>query len=216
MSIDFLPNTAGPVQRQMAADAAARRARLFNGGPPSAPKQIVQVKPLSPFDPRRVDREIDEAVAASVAVHDPVPLPPWKQVLVQTADKYGIPVSVIVGTIRAKWVMPARYEAAYRMVHELGMSLPATGRRLNRDHTTVLHAIKRHVSMHPELRPVLDAKARERKSVRISLEDQIIQLFFRDGKSVKAISEELEVSRPSIHALVHREIVRVRKELEAA
>jgi hypothetical protein len=213
--LDLLPNSAGPVQRQMAADYAARRARLFNAPSPT-PKQIVRSRPLSPFDPRRVEREIEEAVAAAVATHEPVPDPPWKVVLHETSRKYGVPVSVILGDSRARWILPARFEAAYRMVHELGMSLPAVGRRLNRDHTSVLHAIKRHVQAHPELQPAIDAKVAEQKSVRASIEEEILRLYFAEGKSVKFISEELCVSRPMVHGLIHREVMRVREARRAA
>lgn len=205
----------GPEERSMRQRAIEARRRLFNSGP-QAPKAVIHIKPVSPFDPRRVEREIEEAVSAAVAAHPAPPLPAWKVVLSEVSEKYGVPVSMIVGTNRSKTIVPARNEAAYRMVHELGMSLFATGRRVNRDHTTVSHSINRHLEAHPELRVEVEAKATEEKAVRLSLDDEIIRLYFAEGKSVKAIAEALDVSRPTIHSLVHREIVRVREAMKAA
>lgn len=205
----------GPEERSMRQRAVEARRRLFNGPAPTT-KAIIQVKPESPFDPRRVEREIDDAIAAAVAEHPEPPMPPWKLVLSQVASKYGIPVSMLVGTCRVRTVMPARHEAAYRMVHELGMSLLATGRRLNRDHTTVLNSIKRHILANPELAFEIKVKKADEKTARLSLDDEILRLYFAEGRSAKSIADAMDVSRPYVHALVHREIVRVREAREAA
>jgi len=74
MSIDMLPNNAGPVQRQMAAEYAARRARLYNSAPAPV-RALPRPQPVSPFDPRRIEQEIEAAVANAVATH-PEPLLP--------------------------------------------------------------------------------------------------------------------------------------------
>lgn len=216
MSIDFLPNRAGPVQRQMAADYAARRARLFR--PLAPPPKLLPPKPqpISPFDPRRIEQEIEEQIAKAVEEAPAVPVPNWKRILSECSAKYGVPIEAIVGASRSRAILPARYEAAYRMVMEAGMSYPSAGKRLNRDHTTVLHAVKRHVEAHPELAPAIEAAEAAARSVRADIEDEIIRLYFADGHSVKSIAEGLDVSRPFIHALVHREVVRVRKALEKA
>lgn len=215
MSIDMLPNNAGPVQRQMAAEYAARRARLFHSAPAPV-RALPRPQPVSPFDPRRIEQEIEAAVANAVASHPEPLLPAWKAVLLDVSEKYGVPVSIITGNCRMREILPARYEFAYRMVYELGMSLLAAGRRLNRDHTTILNAIKRHVKAHPELQAAVDAKRAERASVKFSIDDEILRLYFRDARSVVSIAKELDVSRPYIHALVHAEVMRVREAREAA
>lgn len=122
---------------------------------------------------------------------------------------------MILGAIRSKHVTPARYEAAYRMVHELGMSLPATGRRLNRDHTTILHAISRHVAANPELKPKLAAAKAEEAEVRKSFDEQIVALYFDEQKTPTHIARELNISRHVVNAVVRREVVRIRKERQA-
>lgn len=89
MSIDFLPNRAGPEQRAQAANAAAVRRRLFNAPMRVEPLRIPPPRPLSPFHPQRVSAEIDAALDASVEAYAPVEMPAWKQILVMSRRSTG-------------------------------------------------------------------------------------------------------------------------------
>jgi chromosomal replication initiator protein len=107
----------------------AVRARL-NGGPPPKPVFITPPKP----DP-----------VVQVILSEPIPLTSTQQILQEVAEKHGITVQDLKGPCRRlKYALP-RHEAAYRIVKELGFSLPKTGRVLGkRDHTTILNSVRKY------------------------------------------------------------------------
>lgn len=73
-------------------------------------------------------------------------LTPWKRILEEVCEKYGISRVDILSDRRSQKYVIARHEAMYRMRHETTMSYPAIGRRLGgKDHTSVMHGIKRHM-----------------------------------------------------------------------
>jgi chromosomal replication initiator protein len=87
--------------------------------------------------------------AALLATAPPAPEPRWRPPpgsLIRdiVARHYGITRAEIQGgSHRAVYVLP-RHVAMYLCVRLGGLSLPLTGRLFgNRDHTTVLHAVKR-------------------------------------------------------------------------
>lgn len=215
MSIDFLPNRAsGPLEREMASNYAARRARLWSGGV-AEQAALPKPRPLSPFSKTRMEEQIEAAVAAAVAAGPPVEIPAWRKILMQVSEKHGVPLEVIVGFGRSKDIVPARYEAAYRMVTELGMSLPAAGRRLNRDHTTILHGVRRHLQMHPELRQVAIDQKEADVSVREEFEQEVIRRYFDKQEGATNIARQLGVNRDMVNTIVRREVVRIRQERQA-
>jgi hypothetical protein len=55
----------------------------------------------------------------------------------------GVPVAIIIGEARSGWAVTARDLAAVVMRHVYGLSGAVIGRALNRDHSTVLAAIRR-------------------------------------------------------------------------
>lgn len=84
---------------------------------------------------------------------DPVPkkLPPadpmfgaWRRIAAECAAEEGSTVEELKGPRRAASIVRGRQKAWWRMSRELGMSLPAIGRRMNRDHTTILWGIRQH------------------------------------------------------------------------
>ena len=64
----------------------------------------------------------------------------------QTAAKHRLTVAQLLGPCRERKYVRPRQEAMYRVFTECKhVSLPETGRLLGgRDHTTVLHGIRRH------------------------------------------------------------------------
>ena len=64
----------------------------------------------------------------------------------ETAAKHRLTVAQLLGPCRERKYVRPRQEAMYRVFTECKhVSLPETGRRLGgRDHTTVLHGIRRH------------------------------------------------------------------------
>jgi chromosomal replication initiator protein len=63
----------------------------------------------------------------------------------EVAEKHKMTIRKMKGDSRKIQFVKARQEAAYRLRLELNYSLPQIGRLLGkRDHTTILHAIRRH------------------------------------------------------------------------
>lgn len=69
----------------------------------------------------------------------------WKAIIAEAAVRHGLSIAEIVGSSRSRWIAWPRFEAIYNLRKELGWSLPQIGRRMgDRDHTTVLHALRRY------------------------------------------------------------------------
>ena len=111
----------------------AVRARL-NAGPSPKPVELAPPPPAAP-EPAPV---IFMTVPA-------FPFTPAQLILQEVADKHGITVKDMKGRCRKNKFSRARQEAAYIIKERLGMSLPKIGRILgNKDHTTILHGIRKH------------------------------------------------------------------------
>jgi chromosomal replication initiator protein len=76
-----------------------------------------------------------------------------------TSDIMGIPVEDICGPKRAAHIALARAVAIYVARDMTDQSLPQIGRYFGRDHSTVLHAIRRieALSADPHMRATIDA-----------------------------------------------------------
>ena len=70
---------------------------------------------------------------------------PARRILNEVAEKHKMPVASFRSKSRTMPFINLRHEACYRLSTELGFSLMQIGRLMgNRDHTTVLNAIRRH------------------------------------------------------------------------
>jgi hypothetical protein len=70
--------------------------------------------------------------------------PSAKRIVVEIAKNHGLPVATILGPTTMANIVAARHEAMAEVyVRCPGMSLPDIGRLFNRDHTTILHAIRK-------------------------------------------------------------------------
>jgi chromosomal replication initiation ATPase DnaA len=75
----------------------------------------------------------------------PAPLPSMRSIAQEVADKYEMSLEELRGPNRSPYVAHPRFEAMWRMRQQHRWSLPQIGRFFsNRDHTTVLHGIRRH------------------------------------------------------------------------
>jgi chromosomal replication initiation ATPase DnaA len=61
------------------------------------------------------------------------------------SQKTGTKVSAIYGTSRAKPAVAARHLVMY-LAHKEGLSYPVIGQAMNRDHTTVMDAVKKEIA----------------------------------------------------------------------
>ena len=87
---------------------------------------------------------------APVAVETPPPPAapaetPARKILMEVAEKHGMPVTVFRNKSRKLNHVRCRQEACFRMKQDLGFSLSQIGRLMgHQDHTTVLHAIRQY------------------------------------------------------------------------
>lgn len=96
--------------------------------------------PVSPFVPDTVE-DVGEPVAVPTVTTET----PARKILMEVAEKHGMPLTAFRSKSRTMPFINLRHEACYRLSTELGFSLMQIGRLMgNRDHTTVLNAIRRH------------------------------------------------------------------------
>lgn len=77
-----------------------------------------------------------------VVVRGRIPRAAW--ILVETASRHGFTAQDVRGPRRTSKLVIARHECIYRIRSELGMSLSAIGRVMNRDHATILYACRNY------------------------------------------------------------------------
>lgn len=115
----------------------AVRARIAN---PKAP----QVRSM-PKQPEPTEDQVAEALKPKQIVIEERPhSDPRVNILRQCAKEYGCTVNEIMGACRMKNVILARRKAMWMLNQRGTMSLAAIGRFLNKDHSTVIHALKKH------------------------------------------------------------------------
>lgn len=65
-----------------------------------------------------------------------------RQVIREVAEAHGLSIEDLVGPSRKHAHIRARWEAMRRIKEEFDLSLPRIGRFFNKDHTTVLNALR--------------------------------------------------------------------------
>lgn len=119
----------------------AVRARLDKPAKKEPAVRLIYPEPApEPFkDP------LDSAPPAPV-VEAPAPIEtPARKILMEVAEKHGMPVTVFRNKSRKLNHVRCRQEACFRMKQDLGFSLSQIGRLMgHQDHTTVLHAIRQY------------------------------------------------------------------------
>ncbi len=94
-----------------------------------------------------------ELVSAELARRDqPVTR---KQIVDAIASEFGVPAEQIMSRSRTYWIATARQTAMWAIRQRIGLSSVAIGDFFNRDHSTVLHAL-RIVEHDHELRTVAE------------------------------------------------------------
>lgn len=75
----------------------------------------------------------------------PAPVKPSiASIVARVAEAHGVPVTQIRGDSRSVSIVNARREAMYLAYQTGAFSMPQVGHFFSRDHTTVLHAIRRY------------------------------------------------------------------------
>lgn len=113
------------------------RARIAN----VVPRTVVQeTKPVEP--------EIQETPAPQVENETekkrPTFFDPRKQIVYDCAEEFGVTVDQILGDSRRTDIMLARRKAMWLMFQRNTMSKKAIGAYLNKDHSSVINAVKKY------------------------------------------------------------------------
>lgn len=81
-------------------------------------------------------------IAADLVSEYRKPVGPAARMIARVAELHGVSVQQITGDSRLPKIVSARQHAAYELC-KMGKSLPDAGRMLgDRDHTTILHAVR--------------------------------------------------------------------------
>jgi hypothetical protein len=122
----------------------AVRARLDGGVKKEPAVRLIYPEPAPAPYPDPLDSPAPVAVEAPPAPAAPAETPARK-ILMEVAEKHKMPVGAFRSKSRTMPFINLRHEACYRLSMELHFSLMQIGRLMgNRDHTTVLNAIRRH------------------------------------------------------------------------
>lgn len=70
------------------------------------------------------------------------------KLVAQVAKRHGVTVAEIMGKSRQRHIAAARQDAMRQMLLEFGDAAAAVGRMFGRDHTTVLHAVRKGNAAH--------------------------------------------------------------------
>lgn len=145
-------------EAELAGHYAGVRLRLRS---PMAPMPPPRVSPLQLTAPKYVAPPPPPAPEVEVAEDDEVAITS-RDILRQVARKHNVTVPMMIGASRRANISSARREAAGRMHMELGMSLAQIGRRMRRDHTTILHMIRVESLTNDNLREAYGFRQKER------------------------------------------------------
>jgi hypothetical protein len=131
--------------QQMRAATIAARTRL----------RLVEVKPAPQSSPAAQAPEVQAEPEGPPADHEqpigPRPVRDWlwigglapsKRIMKEVCEKYGVRLADLKSCRRTRNLVIPRHEVSYRLRMETGLSMPAIGRLLDRDHTTILHGVK--------------------------------------------------------------------------
>ena len=125
----------------------AVRARLDNGPVKETNVHVGPFMRLKGPYPDPLDSPAPVAVVIDAPANPPAEVAetPSRKILMEVAEKHKMPVASFRSKSRTMPFINLRHEACYRLSMELGFSLMQIGRLMgNRDHTTVLNAIRRH------------------------------------------------------------------------
>lgn len=127
---------------EMHAAAKARRATFYA-------RQPEPQRPAPPPSPKRVSiterqrAEIEEVFRVWLCTTPPKAEQPWKVICKVVSKATDIAFADLIGDSRVARYSHARQMACWLLRKHTAMSFPVIGRRLGRDHTTILHACRK-------------------------------------------------------------------------
>lgn len=178
---------------------AGARARLWGGAPkvricrPALPDpDDAPEPPPAAVEPRPLRILGIEELPPETPIE---PIPRWKRIAKEVARKHAMRIADLTGPQRALTQSAARREAMYRCWSELNMTLSQIGRHFNRDHTSVLAAIRRYQEVGAEA--VYSVKKGTRPTVWTADKLAMLRSMRSRGMSYANIGQRMGVSRES-------------------
>ncbi len=125
------------LREMVAADRSARAiAKRLHRTPTAVQIRARKLGLSATLIPRRDDVVKVQAASASVGGQA-------RAIMVETAKSYGYPVDEILANCRNVGIVQARHHAMWLCARDTDLSYPTLGRAFGRDHTTILHAVRR-------------------------------------------------------------------------
>lgn len=100
-------------------------------------KRIVFYDVIEMYSEVRAKTPIKEFLNAKLENY----VPPWKQVILDVCKRRKVLYKDVLGESRTQNIVRARQEVYYRLKNDRGMSYSAIGKRLGKDHSTVMHGV---------------------------------------------------------------------------
>ncbi len=174
---------------------AAYRARKRPPAPVVRPKlampEPVKSVPAPAPAPKPYDDLAQYREAYANAIPQTAPSQIAKRIIEQVCIETGISQDLIKSPIRTNPVSQARQEAIWRIAADTTLSLPQIGRIFNRDHTTILHAIRRMNDKHDAMVRVHVVGCTPPEIEQREFEAEVYRLFKDDGLDTQQIARRL-------------------------
>lgn len=137
--------TIGPIEAAFRAAHAERRARLMGAKTPAPASNapILQCRPPATPLWRRFATTFSDHVVTWQMHQAAQAMSPAVKFMRDWCHRHGIAEHEMVGVRRTRQLANARQQLIWEIHDRFGMSLPQLGRMFNRDHSTVLHAIRK-------------------------------------------------------------------------
>lgn len=101
--------------------------------------------------PKIVNVGAPKPVIVKPKIYDDPPSSTWKPIVRRIAKYHGVTYeAIVISNSKMHKVAHARQAAMYWVHRVTGWSMTQVGRRFDRDHTTVLHAIRAHTKRRAE------------------------------------------------------------------
>jgi len=129
----------GEYEASLRERAIAARRRLFNGRPPVV-AEVVATKPVPVVTPKKKPKRVS---LVERMLREKFPRAGVSATVMAVCKSHDVAPMLVAGTCRTKDVVAARNEIFSRL-WEGGLSVERIGHAFGKDHTTVLHGIRRH------------------------------------------------------------------------
>lgn len=134
----------------------------------------------------------------------------WKFLLALAAVRNGVTPADIVGSSRKREILTGRQEAMALIYQHTAASTTGVGRLLDRDHTTVVHALQKRGVEGKLLEVPLPAQAQYRpkkgpeRAARLKAVEKVIRRGYEEGTSCQEIADQAGVSKAYVTSTAYR------------